>query len=131
VHRRYPEVAILIPDTVGRACGGLCASCQRMYEFQRGNLNFDLDRLRPRETWSEKLDNLMAYFETDSQLRDILITGGDALMSSDASLEKILNAVLEMARRKREANLRRAEGENSSRGSRRDIPYAGVHRGDS
>ncbi len=34
VHRRYPEVAILIPDTVGRACGGLCASCQRMYNFQ-------------------------------------------------------------------------------------------------
>lgn len=111
VHRRYPEVAILIPDTMGRACGGLCASCQRMYEFQRGNLNFDLDRLRPRETWSEKLEKLMAYFERDSQLRDILITGGDALMSSDASLERILNAVLEMARRKREANQQRAEGE--------------------
>ena len=25
IHRRYPEVAILIPDTMGRACGGLCA----------------------------------------------------------------------------------------------------------
>ena len=23
IHRRYPEVAILIPDTMGRACGGL------------------------------------------------------------------------------------------------------------
>ena len=33
IHRRYPEVAILIPDTMGRACGGLCASCQRMYEL--------------------------------------------------------------------------------------------------
>jgi lysine 2,3-aminomutase len=42
VHRRYPAVAILIPDTMGRACGGLCASCQRMYDFQRGRLNFDL-----------------------------------------------------------------------------------------
>ena len=29
IHRRYPEVAILIPDTMGRACGGLCASCRR------------------------------------------------------------------------------------------------------
>ena len=29
VHRRYPEVAILIPETMGRACGGLCVSCQR------------------------------------------------------------------------------------------------------
>ena len=35
IHRRYPEVAILIPDTMGRACGGLCASCQRMYDFKQ------------------------------------------------------------------------------------------------
>ena len=34
IHRRYPDVAILIPDSMGRACGGLCASCQRMYDFQ-------------------------------------------------------------------------------------------------
>ena len=39
IHRRYPEVAILIPDTMGRACGGLCASCQRMYDFQSERLN--------------------------------------------------------------------------------------------
>jgi len=111
VHRRYPEVAILIPDTIGRACGGLCASCQRMYDFQRGNLNFNLDKLKPNETWPEKLERLMEYFEKDSQLRDILITGGDALMSSDKSLEKILDAVYRMAKRKREANIKRKEGE--------------------
>ncbi|UCH93262.1 MAG: KamA family protein, partial [Candidatus Aminicenantes bacterium] len=111
VHRRYPEVAILIPDTVGRACGGLCASCQRMYEFQRGNLNFNLDKLKPTETWPEKLERLMEYFEKDSQLRDILITGGDALMSSNKSLEKIFDAVYRMAQRKQEANKKRKQGE--------------------
>lgn len=111
VHRRYPEVAILIPDTMGRACGGLCASCQRMYEFQRGRLNFELDALKPKESWGDKLERLMAYFEGDSQLRDILITGGDALMSSDASLEKILEAILAMARRKVAANAARPDGE--------------------
>ena len=111
IHRRYPEVAILIPDTMGRACGGLCASCQRMYEFQRGNLNFNLDKLKPGETWEDKLRKLLNYFETDSQLRDILITGGDALMSSDGSLERILTAVYDMAGRKREANRKRPEGE--------------------
>lgn len=110
IHRRYPEVAILIPDTMGRACGGLCASCQRMYEFQRGNLNFNLEKLKPGETWREKLERLLEYFESDSQLRDILITGGDALMSSNASLEEILNAVFDMARRKRLANRRRPKG---------------------
>ncbi len=104
VHRRYPEVAILIPDSVGRACGGLCASCQRMYDFQRGNLNFDLKKLEPNEKWPAKLERLLKYFEEDTQLRDILITGGDALMSSDKSLQKILDAVYEMAYRKKEKN---------------------------
>lgn len=111
LHRRYPEVAIMIPDTVGRACGGLCVSCQRMYDFQSGHLNFDLDQLKPSEKWSSKLNKLMNYFENDAQLRDILITGGDALMSSNKSMRIILNAVLEMATRKKEANKNRAEGE--------------------
>ena len=111
IHRRYPEVAILIPDTMGRACGGLCASCQRMYDFQRGNLNFDLDRLKPGETWQDKLRRLLDYFEKDAQLRDILITGGDALMSSDATLEQILEEVYQMARRKRAANRKRPDGD--------------------
>ena len=45
VHRRYLDVAILIHATMGRACGGLCSSCQRMYGLQKGNLNFDLEEL--------------------------------------------------------------------------------------
>jgi lysine 2,3-aminomutase len=110
VHRRYPDVAILIPDTVGRACGGLCSACQRMYDFQNGYLNFDLEKLEPSESWGEKLRRLMEYFENDAQLRDILITGGDALMSSDAQLREILEAVHEMAARKRKANKKRRPG---------------------
>ncbi len=111
VHRRYPEVAIMIPDTMGRACAGLCASCQRMYDFQRGNLNFDLDKLKPEPRWDEKLRQIMQYWEEDAMLRDILITGGDALMSSDKSMRKILNAVYEMAERKKKRNESLAEGE--------------------
>ncbi len=118
LHRRYPDVAILIPDTVGRSCGGLCVSCQRMYDFQRGNLNFELDRLKPRETWWEKLEDLMEYFENDSRLCDILITGGDALMSANKSLRLILDAVYRMAMRKRKANQDRKPGEK----------YAGIKR---
>ena len=110
VHRRYPEGAILIPDTVGRACGGLCVSCQRMFDFQAGNLNFNLEKLRPKETWPQKLNRLMEYFEEDSQLRDILITGGDALMSTNTSLQKILDEVYEMAKKKIDANQKREDG---------------------
>lgn len=111
IHRRYPEVAILIPDTMGRACGGLCASCQRMYDFQSRRFNFDLENLKPKETWPQKLHRLMAYFENDTQLRDILVTGGDAFMSQNKTLKGILDAIYQMARRKREANLKRPEGE--------------------
>lgn len=110
IHRRYPEVAILIPDTMGRACGGLCSSCQRMFDFQTGYLNFDLDKLKPRKKWKDKQEELLQYFENDSQLRDILITGGDALMASDQSLKDLLDGIYNMAVRKKEANKKRPEG---------------------
>ncbi|MDP3435971.1 MAG: KamA family protein [Bacteroidales bacterium] len=111
IHRRYPEVAIMIPDTRGRSCGGLCSSCQRMYDFQSERLNFDMDALKPLESWERKLSKLMEYFENDSQIRDILITGGDALMSKNRVLENILNAVLKMAIKKRESNRLKAQGD--------------------
>ncbi|MDR2388815.1 MAG: KamA family protein [Tannerellaceae bacterium] len=107
IHRRYPEVAILIPDSMGRSCGGLCAPCQRMYDFQSRRLNFDFEALRPKENWEHKLRRLMCYFEDDAQLRDILITGGDALMSRNETLRKILEAVYRMALRKKKANEKR------------------------
>jgi lysine 2,3-aminomutase len=111
IHRRYPEVAILIPDTMGRACGGLCASCQRMYGFQSQRLNFDFEQLRPHDSWPKKLSRLMLYFEKDPLLRDILITGGDALMSRDKTLRHILDAVYQMAARKHRSNACRPDGE--------------------
>ncbi len=111
VHRRYPEVAIFIPDTRGRACGGLCVSCQRMYDFQSGHLNFNLDKLQPKMTWKKKMELLLKYFEEDTQLRDILITGGDAFMNTTESLRQILDGVYDMALRKKNANINRPDGE--------------------
>ncbi len=111
IHRRYPEVAIFIPDTVGRACGGLCASCQRMYDFQSGRYNFDLKKLKPEGTWEERLPKLLSYFKDDAQLRDLLLTGGDALMSSDKSLKKILDEIYNMALTKKKENESRPEEE--------------------
>ena len=109
IHRRYPEVAIFIPDTMGRACGGLCSYCQRMYDFQGGRFNFDLEKLRPKKGWNETLHEVMFYFRNDPYLEDILITGGDSLMSSDSSLKQILDAVLAMAEAKKLDNEKRAD----------------------
>ena len=90
IHRRYPEVAIFIPDSMGRACGGLCALCQRMYDFQKGHLNFNLDRLKPTDGWEVKMERLMMYYEHDSQMQDILITGG-CTDESESDVGKILD----------------------------------------
>lgn len=109
IHRRYPNVAIFIPDTMGRACGGLCAYCQRMYDFQAGRFNFDLEELRPKKSWDTALSEILTYFRSDPYLEDILITGGDALMSSVSSLKKILDAILQMAINKRRDNETRVD----------------------
>lgn len=95
-------------DVPAAACN---ASCQRMYDFQSERLNFNFEELKPKESWDKRLRKLMEYFENDTQLRDILITGGDALMSQNKTLRNILKAVYKMAVRKRNANLHRAEGE--------------------
>ena len=111
IHRRYPNVAIFIPKSMGRACGGLCSICQRMYGFQHGDLNFDFDKLKAKNSLGKRLEDSINYFGDDSQLRDILITGGDALMSTNKSLRKILQSVYKMAKRKRAANMNRKNGE--------------------
>ena len=111
IHRRYPDVAIFIPDSGGRACGGLCASCQRMYGFQSERLNFNMKDLQPKESWPLKLKKLMTYFEEDTQLRDILITGGDAFMSRNATLANIFDAIYKMVLQKKKANNSRPDGE--------------------
>lgn len=90
-------------------------------------MNFDFEALKPKESWDRKLRRLMRYFEEDAQLRDILITGGDALMSQNATLRKILEAVYKMAVRKRKANESRPEGEvrRAATGTAR-FPVAGL-----
>jgi lysine 2,3-aminomutase len=52
----------------------------------------------------------MEYYEKDTQLRDILITGGDAFMSSDRTIKNILEAILKMAQGKKERNKSLPEG---------------------
>ena len=44
---------------MGRACGGVMFVCQRMYDFQSERLNFDLEALKPKESWDKKLRRLI------------------------------------------------------------------------
>ena len=56
----------------------------RISKANASTLKFE--ELHPKESWDKKLRRLMTYFEEDTQLRDILITGGDALMSQNENL---------------------------------------------
>ena len=47
---------------MGRAWGGLCASCQRMYDFQSERLNFDFEALKPKESWDREVTSSDALF---------------------------------------------------------------------
>ena len=111
VHRRYPEVAIFIPEGRGRACAGLCVSCQRMYGFQKGSLNFDLEKMDKNADKASRRHSIFDYFENDSHLQDILITGGDSFMNTDVRLQTILNDFLKVATRKKQNSESQAKGE--------------------
>jgi len=54
---------------------------------------------------------LLKIFEEDTQLRDILITGGDAFMNTSKSMQEILDGVYNMALRKKNANIDRPDGQ--------------------
>ncbi len=111
VHRRYPEVAIFIPQGRGRACAGLCVSCQRMYGFQKGSLNFDLEKMDAKIDKTQLQEDTLKYFENDSHLQDILITGGDAMMNTNARLKSILSDFYDLALRKKNKSDNQEDGE--------------------
>ena len=101
IHRRYPDVAILIPDSMGRACGGYVHPASACTTFQSERLNFNFEELKPKESWDKRLRKLMEYFENDTQLRDILITGRRCIDEPEQDLAQYIGSVYKMAVRKR------------------------------
>ena len=74
---RYPDrVLFLITDM----CSMYCRHCtRRRFAGQKDD-----------ESPSERIDKCLAYIEKTPQVRDVLLSGGDALMVSDAKLEYII-----------------------------------------
>ncbi len=80
VTRRYPDRLIIKTTNM---CGMYCRFCQRRRRIGEEDVHL------PDEHISEALD----YIRANSEIRDVLITGGDALMLSDGALERILTAL--------------------------------------
>lgn len=86
VTRRYPAIAILkVCDT----CPQVCTYCQRNWELSDA---MDVARI-PDEA---AFDPALAWFEHHPAIVDVLLTGGDALMLSDACLAYILERLAAM-----------------------------------
>ncbi len=77
ITRRYPDRLII---NVTNQCPSYCRHCQR-----RRNIG-EIDRHTPQD----KIKAALKYIAANEEIRDVLITGGDALMLSDKTLDWIL-----------------------------------------
>lgn len=77
VTRRYPDRLII---NVTNQCGMYCRHCQR-----RRNIG-EIDQGTPKEALEEAIE----YIRQHEEIRDVLLTGGDAFMMSDERIDWIL-----------------------------------------
>jgi lysine 2,3-aminomutase len=77
ITRRYPDRLII---NVTNQCAMYCRHCQR-----RRNIG-EVDRITPREQLKAALD----YVRQNEEIRDVLLTGGDALMLNNELLDWLL-----------------------------------------
>ncbi|MEW6541730.1 MAG: glutamate 2,3-aminomutase [Bacillota bacterium] len=77
ITRRYPDRLII---NVTNQCATYCRHCQR-----RRNIG-EVDRHQPRRV----LEAALQYIRENREIRDILVTGGDALLLSDTVLDWLL-----------------------------------------
>lgn len=83
VTRRYPDRLII---KVTNMCGMYCRFCQRR------RLIGETDKNVP---WS-RIKAAIEYVRENKEIRDVLITGGDAFMLSDSMIEKLLRELREI-----------------------------------
>jgi len=75
--RRYPDRLIVY---VTNQCAMFCRHCQRRRHAGRAD----------RPTDQKTLQAALAYIRRNEEIRDVLVTGGDALLVSDARLDWLL-----------------------------------------
>lgn len=77
ITRRYPDRLII---NVTNQCAMYCRHCQRRRNIGETDKNADRENMKA----------ALAYIASHPEIRDVLITGGDALLLSDKTLEWIL-----------------------------------------
>jgi len=77
ITRRYPDRLII---NVSNQCAMYCRHCQRRRNFGE----------KDHHASKNQLENALDYIRNNPEIRDVLITGGDALMLSDKRLDWLL-----------------------------------------
>lgn len=76
VHRYPDRVLFLVLDT----CAAYCRYCTRSRLVSQGEL----------EPLGRRMEAALAYLEEHTEVRDVLLSGGDPLLMSDATLDQLL-----------------------------------------
>lgn len=76
VHRYPDRVLFLVLDT----CAAYCRYCTRSRLVSQGEL----------EPLGRRIDAALAYLEEHTEVRDVLLSGGDPLLMSDSTLDQLL-----------------------------------------
>lgn len=87
ITRRYPKVAILKP--VG-TCPQICVYCQRNWEITSP---FGADKMRVSKKTIEKA---VKWVAKESQIMDLLVTGGDPLIMNNRFIDDLLSQLAEI-----------------------------------
>jgi len=80
VTRRYPNIVILKPILT---CPQICVYCQRNWEIR--NLHSTKALMA-----QDKLEKAIQWIENTPEINEVLITGGDPLLMSNAKIENLL-----------------------------------------
>ena len=80
ITRLYPDRLII---NVTNACSMFCRHCLRRRDIGFENIRYA----------KKSIQEALAYVKENSEIRDVLLTGGDALMLSDNYLDWILSAL--------------------------------------
>lgn len=78
ITRRYPDRLII---NVTNMCGNFCRHCQRKRLFGEHDTSLSKNEIL----------KALEYIKANTEIRDVLVTGGDALLLSDDKIEWILS----------------------------------------
>jgi lysine 2,3-aminomutase len=81
VTRRYPNIAIFKPFNT---CAQICVYCQR---------NWEIDQVMAPNAMAtpERVERALGWFAEHREVEEVLITGGDPCVMSDAKLDRLLS----------------------------------------